>query len=53
MHAQRVEHSEALGVQAQPARTEVERAQLEVQRNRFAIGAVVGKLALVAVEYRR
>ena len=35
MHAQSVEHSEALGVQAQPARAEVKRAQLEVQRNRF------------------
>lgn len=29
------------------------RAQLEVQRNRFALAAAVGKLALVAVEYRR
>ena len=53
MHAQCVEHSEALGVQAQPTRTEVKRAQLEVQRNRFALAAAVGKLALVAVEYRR
>ena len=34
-------------------RAEVKRAQLEVQRNRFALAAAVGKLALVAVEYRR
>ena len=52
MHAQRVEHSEALGVQAQPARAEVERAQLKIKRNRFALAAAFGKLALMAIEYR-